>query len=110
MQFVRFTPLALGVGLVAGCGDNVTLSFPTTDCSKVTTAHCVEALALAESAPDLGVTAAIYLDLTDISKTYRTESSASYHHDFQSRSSPAGAASAHSFVAPMYSIGASNQT
>ena len=38
----RLTRLALGVGLVAGCGDNVTLSFPTTDCSKVATAHCVE--------------------------------------------------------------------
>lgn len=45
-----------------------------------------------------------------MNSVYRTVSSASYHQDFQSRSCPAGAASAHSLVAPMYSIGASNQT
>ncbi len=35
-------------------------------------------------------------------------SSASYHHDFQSREP--GSRSAHSFVEPMYSMGASNHT
>jgi parallel beta-helix repeat protein len=42
MQNARISTLALGIGLVAGCGDNATINFPVTDCSAVSTAHCVE--------------------------------------------------------------------
>src|SRR5512140_977426 len=40
MQVARLTTLMLGAGFIAGCGGDS--NFPTVDCSKATTAHCVE--------------------------------------------------------------------
>ncbi|HET7499993.1 MAG TPA: parallel beta-helix domain-containing protein, partial [Kofleriaceae bacterium] len=42
MPVARFTTLLFGAGLAAGCGDNAAPVFPTIDCTKVTTASCVE--------------------------------------------------------------------
>lgn len=43
MQVARLTTLVLGAGLIAGCGDNLEApNFPTIDCSRVTTTHCLE--------------------------------------------------------------------
>jgi parallel beta-helix repeat protein len=43
MPVAKLTALALGAGLVAGCGDDAKLSnFSVTNCSQVTATHCTE--------------------------------------------------------------------
>jgi parallel beta-helix repeat protein len=43
MPVARLTTLVLGVGLVAGCGDNLEApNFPEADCTKIAAAHCLE--------------------------------------------------------------------
>ena len=67
MQHTTLAMIALGAGLVAGCGDSDHPSmFPTMDCSKVTSGSCVEidgadSAALQSAANSIGASTTIVL-------------------------------------------------